>query len=147
MYNYTLMTFFFFSVCTSIMVECLINLFKNFHLVCAGIGFLGATNFVFSGLFIKPSTLPSWLRPWTPSVSILRWNMQTNFINVYKNAHDIFLTLPSGYTTYTQFCNLFGWGGKSKEFCFAMILVSILIYKVTSLVTNVLGSMSRKGGR
>jgi hypothetical protein len=40
-----------------------------------GLAFL---NFLFSGLFIKAQSLPSWLGPWAPSISMIRWNMQVS---------------------------------------------------------------------
>jgi len=35
-----------------------------------------ALNFFFSGIPIKADTLPRWMAPWTPSLSIIRWATQ-----------------------------------------------------------------------
>lgn len=35
-----------------------------------------AVQFLFSGLLIKSSTMPDWLSPWVPSISVIRWAMQ-----------------------------------------------------------------------
>lgn len=109
-----------------------------------GVAFL---NFLFSGLFIKPQSLPRWMAPWAPSVSMIRWNFQANFINVYNGNTDVFVTLPTGYSTYTAFLRLFGWGGKTKWYCFYMLIINIAVFKFISLWAGAIAAVKRRGGK
>jgi hypothetical protein len=102
-------------------------------------------NFIFSGLFIKAGSLPGWLAPWAPSISLIRWNMQANFINQYEGNVAVFPTLPGGYSTYNSFLNLFGWGGKTMWFCIYMMLINLAVFKVASLFACGLSVQAQKG--
>jgi len=144
--GFGILCFMFFVFLTAIMTECVVNVAPNKRFIYVGVSGLGAANFLFSGLFIKPSCLPFWLRPWTPSVSVIRWNMQANFINTYDGTNTL-PTLPSGYSMYDAFLSLYGWGGKTKWYCFYMLLVCVAIYKIVSLVASGYSAVSRKGGR
>jgi hypothetical protein len=86
------------------------------------------------------------MQPWAPSVSMIRWNFQGNFINVY-DGNDVFVTLPTGYSTYTAFLRLFGWGGKTKWYCFYMVLANIAVFKFLSLWAGAIAAVKRKGGK
>ncbi len=72
---------------------------------------------------------------------------QANFINTYEGNTDAFKTLPSGYSTYTTFLNLFGWGGKTKWYCFYMVLANIAVFKFLSLWASAYTAINRKGGK
>jgi hypothetical protein len=101
--------------------------------------------FAFSGLFIKPATLPSWIAPWAPSFSLIRWTMQSDFINYFDGT--TYLPTINELDTYSQFLSLFGWGGKSKQYCLGMIVCNIAAYKILSLIAVGYTSISQKGGR
>jgi hypothetical protein len=103
-------------------------------------------NFLFSGLFLKAQSLPRWMAPWAPSVSMIRWNFQGNFINVYHGS-DVFVTLPTGYSTYTAFLRLFGWGGKTKWYCFYMVCINVVVFKFISLWAGAICAVKRRGGK
>eukprot|EP01035_Chromulina_nebulosa_P063058 gene63058-86265_t len=82
---------------------------------------IAAAEFIFSGLFIKSKSLPVWMRPFMPSLSVIRWNMQANVINIYSgnvgpigSSDNAFYILPSGYNTYFSYLSIFGWGGKTN---------------------------------
>ena len=85
---------------------------------------LGFLNVLLSGLLIKGSTMPTWVSPWAPSISAVRWAMQGNFINLYHESGS-FPTFPNGYTLYTSFLTLYGWGGKDKWYCYVMIVLML----------------------
>ena len=105
---------------------------------------LAFLNFMFSGLFIKPGSLPKWMGPWAPSMSFIRWAMQANFINLYKNTS----TLPTKpVNTFQQFCILFGWGGKTKWYCFYMILIFIAVFRVASCLASGVSAKTRRNMR
>ena len=67
--------------------------------------------FVFSGLIFKPDILPSYLSPWVPSISIIRWYAQALFINEFDGNTDAFPTSPvtQGDTAYSAFLSTLGW--------------------------------------
>jgi hypothetical protein len=102
--------------------------------------------FAFSGLFIKPATLPRWMAPWAPSFSLIRWTMQADFIN-YVNGSGLLPVVSDELNMYTQFLTLFGWGGKTNQYCLGMIVCNIAAYKILSLVSAGYTSISQKGGR
>jgi hypothetical protein len=103
--------------------------------------------FVTSGLFLKASSFPDWLSPWVPSVSLIRWIMQACFICVYDGNTDVFpAQFPkSTYTLYTGYLNLFGWGGKTKWFCFYMLLANIAIFRFCCLLSSAYSAFQAKG--
>lgn len=81
--------------------------------------------------------------PWVPSLSMIRWNMQANFINEYDgNTAAIPLT-----AIYSSVLDLFGWGGKTKWYCFNILVANIFIYKALSFWTSGLSAQMSKGGR
>ena len=71
--------------------------------------------FMFSGLFLKAASLPQWLAPFAPSISLIRWTMQGNFINQFEFNTTIFPSINT-YSFYDAFLTLFGWGGKYFSF-------------------------------
>eukprot|EP01039_Chlorochromonas_danica_P008620 gene8620-9499_t len=102
-------------------------------------------NVLLSGLLVKASTMPVWIAPWAPSISMVRWSMQANFLNLYENS-DVFPTLPSGYSPYIGFLNLYGWGGKTKWYCWGMLCIILLACKFLALWMSGSSAMARKGG-
>lgn len=101
--------------------------------------------FAFSGLFLKPASLPNWMGPWAPSSSLIRWAMQANFINYFYGSPQ--LPVINNFSVYAQFLQLFGWGGKSKWYCLGMIVAFIGVFKVLSLFTAGYSAIAQKGGR
>jgi ABC-type multidrug transport system ATPase subunit len=115
---------------------------RNFYERITGIAFL---NILFSGLLIKASTLPDWLAPWASSCSLVRWSMQGNFVNLYDGSPD-FSTLPNGYTPYSAFLSLYGWGGKTEWYCLSMMVCTYFVFKALSLWSSGVSALDRKGG-
>ena len=109
---------------------------------------LSFVQFAFSGLFLKPSLLPAWLAPWTPSISIIRWTMQADFINQFQGSKIVpFGLVTPRFSAYNAFLSLFGWGGKTKWYCLSMIVALTAIFKVVALVSSVLSASLSRGGR
>ena len=103
-------------------------------------------NFFMSGLFVKPQSLPRWLSPWFPSVSIVRWVAQASFIDVYDGDTDTFPIFPgTNWSNYKGSLNLFGWGGKTKWYCLGMIAVSFIAFRVAALLGLSYVSFTRTG--
>ena len=109
--------------------------------------------FYLSSIPVKPSTLPSWMAPWAPSISLIRWGTQAAFINEFEDqtcdaSTSLALgnapTCPFPYIvveayginvkTYHIFLSFFGWGGKTKWYCLYMSLVFIGVFRVITLV-------------
>jgi hypothetical protein len=146
--GFAILCYMFFVLLTTIMTECIVNVAPTKPTIYVMVTSMGFLNFLFSGLFIKSSCLPAWLRPWTPSISVIRWMMQANFINTYDGDTAVFPVIPtSGYSVYTAFLSLFGWGGKTKWYCFYMLLACIFVYKFVSLWASGFAAVNRKRGR
>lgn len=105
--------------------------------------------FLFSGLVFKPSTLPDWLAPWLPSVSVIRWYAQAMVINQYNGNHDAFPVLNGrvNYSSYEGFLNIFGWGGKTRWDCFAIVFVNFLIFRFLKFYVSFYTCASQRGKR
>jgi len=111
-----------------------------------GIAFL---LFMFSGLVFKAQTLPDWLAPWLPSVSVIRWAAQGLIINEYRFNREAFPDLGpnKGYSTYQSFLSLFGWGGKTKWECYEVVVLNFFIFRVLSLIASVFAAYLQRGKR
>ena len=72
---FMLMTWFMCLACTMI-IESICYTLKDIRDVYGTIIGTAFMLFLFSGMFFKPSTLPGWMAPWVPSVSIIRWYAQ-----------------------------------------------------------------------
>jgi hypothetical protein len=83
--GFAVMCFMFMVLVSCMLTEIVVSLAPDRRSVYLGITSLGFTNFCFSGLFIKSQSLPHWMAPWVPSLSMIRWNMQSNYINVFEN--------------------------------------------------------------
>lgn len=109
---------------------------------------LGFMLFFFSGIVIKPSTLPDWLASWLPSVSLVRWMTQALVINEYEVNRDAFPEVgPNKYSTYAAYLNLFGWGGKTKSYCLQILVLNMFLYKIFNLFMTVYTATSQRGKR
>jgi hypothetical protein len=142
-FGFAVMSFMFMVLASCVLSECVIFASPDKRSCYLGITVCAFLNFIFSGLFIKAQSLPHWMGPWVPSISMIRWNMQANFINNYE---DNPTAIPI-QSVYTSVLNLFGWGGKTKWFCFYMILLDIFIYKTISFIVSGLSAVFRKGGK
>jgi hypothetical protein len=125
--------------------EALILISPDIRTVYTIIPAVGFILFFFSGLIIKPSTLPEWTQPWIPSVSIIRWAMQGMTINEFENS-GLFPTIFN-YSTYEALLTLFGWGGKTKEYCLIVVVYNVAIYKVFSFFALLVRSRAQVGKR
>lgn len=104
--------------------------------------------FFFSGIVIKPSTLPRWLAPWLPSVSMVRWLTQALCINEYKDNREAFPVIEAlNYSSYESYLNLFGWGGKTKWFCLNVLILMLFLYKGFNLYITLYTVFSQRGKR
>ena len=130
---------------TTMLAEAVIYLVPSLRAAYILIPGLSFIQFSFSGLMLKPCLLPSWVAPWAPSSSMLRWVLQGQVINYFQDS-PLFPALP-GYNTYTHFLTLYGWGGKTKWYCLYMIFVFMAVFKMLALGSLVLRSSSAKGGR
>lgn len=114
------------------------------------------------------------MQPWLPSVSLIRWFTQGLTINEYDGNNEafpsvgisayileIFLLLMSiliieilidclqtpFFDSYTYALSLFGWGGKTKWYCFYMLLVSLGVFRVVMIVASVYQTTRQRGQR
>jgi ABC-type multidrug transport system ATPase subunit len=104
--------------------------------------------FFFSGLPVKPATLPDWVGPWGPSISLIRWVSQSLVLNEFDGqtcspaVTGETCTFPEvqiqggavTIKTYSAFKTLFGWGGKTKYFCLEMVVINLIIFKILVLI-------------
>jgi hypothetical protein len=79
---FMLMTWFMGVACTMI-IETICYTLSDIRDVYGGIISTAMVLFLFSGLFFKASTLPEWMAPWLPSISIIRWYAQGIINNEY----------------------------------------------------------------
>ena len=142
--GFSMLSYMFFTLAAALMCEAIISLSPTIASSYVSILGMAFFNFTFSGLFIKAQSLPSWLSPWIPSVSMIRWNFQANFINTFKDS-SYFGTLPSGYSIYVAFLNLFGWGGKTKWYCLYMVLANVAVFKFLCLLASGYSTLLNKG--
>ena len=105
--------------------------------------------FMFSGLVFKASTLPRWLAPWLPSVSIIRWAAQGLCINEFAYNRIAFPEIGPRreYSTYRDYISLFGWGGKTKWYCLEIVFYNFLIFRFLSLLASIVAAYKQRGQR
>lgn len=141
--GFAILSFMFIVFVSCLLAEIVVSLAPDRRSVYLGITSLGFSNFCFSGLFIKAQSLPFWMRPWVPSLSMIRWNMQGLFISTF-DGNTRAMVIPQ---VYTSILTLFGWGGKTKWYCFYMLLANVLVYKVVGFWTSGYSAVMRKGGK
>jgi hypothetical protein len=126
--------------------ETLISLAPTLRDVYAIIPAIAFIFFFFSGLILKPDTLPEWTQPWVPSISIIRWAMQGMTLN--RNLSTLFPPEGAlGLDLYSAFLSTLGWGGKSKHFCLNMVGLNMAIYRILSYIALVGRSIVQVGRR
>jgi ABC-type multidrug transport system ATPase subunit len=131
------------------MVSSVAYLLKDVRDAYSAIPGLSFLLFMFSGLVFKAQTLPAWMAPWLPSVSIIRWAAQGLMINEYEYNREAFPDLgpTQGYSTWQSFVSLFGWGGKTKWYCFNVVILNFIIFRVMSLLASISAAYSQRGKR
>ena len=130
---------------TTMLAEAVIYLVPSLRAAYIIIPAVSFVQFSFSGLMLKPCLMPSWVAPWAPSSSMLRWVLQGQVLN-YFHGSALFPALP-GYDTFSHFLTLYGWGGKSKWYCLYVIFIFMAVFKLLTLGSLVLRSSSARGGR
>ena len=115
---------------------------RTFYGLIPGFGFL---LFFFSGLMVKPNTLPVWTRPWLPSFSIIRWAMQGMTINRFADSE--LFPVVGNYDTYIALLQSFGWGGKTKEYCQNIVILNMFIFRFLTYLALYYNSRSQVGRR
>jgi len=74
--------------------------------------------------------------------------MQAEFLNQFQGSTIMpFSLVTPQYSAFGAFLSLFGWGGKTKWYCFYMILVIAAIFKFAALISSVVSSSFSRGGR
>jgi hypothetical protein len=141
-YGFALLLYVVFVMTTVVMSEVVIFSSDTKRDFYERITFLGFLKVIFSGLLVKASTMPHWIGSWATSLSMVRWCMQANFINLYYESDDF----PSAIPIYQGFLNLYGWGGKTKWYCLGMIIIGFFIFKLLSLWSSSTSAIARKGG-
>lgn len=138
-------------ICGTMLSEIAIYLSESLSSGYILISILGALEFLCSGLILKSGSFPLWLRPWATSCSVLRWIMQAGFIAVYDGDQETFPMIFQAinpeitYTQYTGYLNLFGWGGKTKWYCFGMIIINCMIFRFITLCVTAYDAFKAKG--
>ncbi len=143
-FGFSLLMFMIFMVVCVLLCECVVFIAPDLLSVYVATTGLALMNFAFSSLFIKFQSLPSWLAPWAPSLSMIRWNLQGNFLNLYNGT---FAVSPGGFSTYALLLRLYGWGGKSPWYCMRSLLIIGACYKLVSFITGGVSGILRKGGK
>ena len=129
------------------LVETIVYVLPDVRSAYGFIPMLAIVLFMFSGLIFKPSTLPHYLAPYIPSVSIIRWIAQATVLNEFDNNDDVFPVTPTGYSAWESYLNMFGWGGKTKWYCFNVLILNIAIYRTVTLLASIVSVVKQKGKR
>lgn len=101
--------------------------------------------FTSSGLFLKAGSSPSWMRPWFPSISTIRWMMQGCYIACYKGGSLSDGILGTNYSAYGDISEIFGWGGKTKWYCLGMVIINFMVFRYASMLANGYKAFVHKG--
>jgi hypothetical protein len=111
--------------------------------------------FYFSSLPVKPSTYVYWMKPWVPSASVFRWIVQATIQNEFDDDSETFLMsitamnmttckpifIPGTTTprvvqldTYPTYLSTFGFGGKTRSYCYGIVFLNLVIFRFISLL-------------
>lgn len=127
--------------CT-MLVETVVSTLPDLRTAYGSLTFIALILFVFSGLIFKPDIYPSYLAPWLPSISIIRWFAQGIIINEFEDNLNAF---PTPF--YNAYLSLFGWGGKTKWYCMNMVVLNMIVFKALSLLVSWKAVIADKGKR
>jgi hypothetical protein len=93
--------------------------------------------YFWSGIPVKPDTLPLWVSPWAPSFSLARWTAQACTIREFDGDTDAFPIIPGlNVNTYETTLSFFGWGGKSEWYCLGNIVIWGICAKLVLLMVT-----------
>ena len=130
---------------TTMMAEAVIYVVPGVREAYIAIPAVSFSQFLFSGLMLKPCLLPQWLAPWIPSISVIRWTLQGLCINYFSDNKDLFPQFEF-YDTYTNFMTLYGWGGKSKWYCLNMVILMMVLMRIGTILLITVRASTGKGG-
>ena len=104
--------------------------------------------FYFSNFPVKPETYVYWMSPWVPSMSVFRWILQTTVLNEFEGDTETFpYVVQLGFDPWKYYKSIFGFGGKTRGYCYGIVLVNAIIYKVFSLIAIRFSSHRYRGKR
>jgi len=129
------------------LVETIVHILPDIRHAYSFIPGMSIMLFLFSGMIFKPDTLPNWMQPWLPSVSVIRWMAQGIVINEFGTNDDIFPVTPTGFSLWDNYLSIFGWGGKTKWYCLRIMLLNMGIYRVVHLLVSMFTVTVQKGKR
>jgi len=147
-FGFMILCFIFVVLAGTMVSEIAVIMSDSLEAAYIAIGIVAALQFLASGLILKAGSFPTWLRPWVPSLSMLRWIMQAGFIKVYSGDTETFKPLPFPGVTYTQYnayLNLFGWGGKTEWYCFGMLVLNVVIFRFLTFLSTAYKAFKRRG--
>jgi hypothetical protein len=104
-------------------------------------------NFAFSGIFVKTPTLPRWAADWLPEISLFKWTVQSQVINLFNDDDSLICVPPFYFCTYSGFLGLFGWTQTTKWNCFWVIVTNLAVYRGIVLLTLIFRTITQKGMR
>ena len=147
-FGFMILCFIFVVLAGTMVSEIAVIMSDSLEAAYIAIGVVAALQFLASGLILKAGSFPTWLRPWVPSLSMLRWIMQAGFIKVYNGNTEAFPALPFpgvSYTQYNAYLNLFGWGGKTEWYCFGMLVLNVVIFRFLTFLSTAYKAFKRRG--
>ncbi len=101
--------------------------------------------FFFSGMLVKPDTLPSWTQAWMPSVSIMRWYIQSAVVNESEYG-PLFPTIGN-FSVKVAFLGLLGWNGKTKYYCLHNVAINLAVFFGFILIALIIAVRRQRGRR
>jgi hypothetical protein len=137
-------------IAATFLVETVVYILPDMRSAYGFIPMFSILLFVFSGLIFKPSTLPQYLQPYVPSISIIRWIAQATVLNEFDTNDDVLPVIPGpngGYSVWESYLNMFGWGGKTKWYCFNVLMMNIAVFRAITLLASINSITSQKGKR
>jgi len=110
--------------------------------------------FYFSSIPVKPSTYVYWMKSWVPSVSVFRWTLQAQILNEFEGDNIFLVTQMNPVTrqsvtvdTFGMYLTTFGFGGKTREFCYGIVFLNLVIFRIISLIALRVSSHRHRGKR
>jgi len=117
---------------------------RGAYLAIPGVVFM---NFAFSGIFVKTPTLPTWAADWLPEISLFKWTVQSQVINLFNFDSSLVCVNAFYFCTYSGFLGLFGWNDTTKWKCFWVIVTNLAVYRGIVLLALLFRTVTQKGMR
>ena len=117
---------------------------RGAYLASPGVVFM---NFAFSGIFVKTPTLPTWAADWLPEISLFKWTVQSQVINLFNFDSSLVCVEAFYFCTYSGFLGLFGWNDTTKWKCFWVIVTNLAVYRGIVLLALLFRTVTQKGMR